>query len=670
MDIKIIAMFNKALAGTEVPYNRIFEVAFKAGYLVDPKCSTEDVLKFLREQKMNPNASFYKTWEDITSKSRLELAIDQVLHYLSTYGTATEVVNGEIQYNTKGNGYVPNENPVEIEYSKFKVIKVATAEEIRDDIFKMFASGIAMSSDTINVCIDYLKEYKFLNDVNIDNIKNREAQTTIATLLKKYPSDEFGLLRCIMYKSTGSAELIKSRTKILEIKNENGFGKGEHFDFALLNDTQLRNLSRIFYRYKPLFLAMKGYGDNAKYINKIRRLAVKNHKPLTKGFWEDCLAPHGRNEIDLLREATAKVSELNNYRKIQILQAIKARLLSKELDSQMYVIRNGKRFIREGFQPEVRMSYLMNLYNIVEGSLVEFLAKKPGLYRIPDHVHFACPTSEKNFIGNYPMGTSVDFGSSDNVIGVYWRNAWGTRDYDLHYANDAGQTIGWCYGYSNGSVIYSGDMTNADPEAAELFYCKKGVRDGIISLNKFNGCDQSKFKLFVAKENMTLKINDNSAYGRRNSGMVMCDPNNIVFETILDFDGQGQKDICYIHNDKMYLMELQSGYKRVSLHGANNLIQKANKAKADSYIDLEELLIKAGWKKANTKEATEATLVKVSIGNPNMSSQEAFQLVNDVKEALNDGTPVPENASVEKVELKIDLDLTEPTKEQLIGLFA
>ena len=668
MDIKIIAMFNKALAGTEVPYNRIFEVAFKAGYLVDPKCSTEDVLKFLREQKMNPNASFYKTWEDITSKSRLELAIDQVRHYLSTYGTATEVVDGEIQYNTTGNGYVPNENPVEIEYSKFKVIKVATAEEIREDIFKLFTSGIAMSTDTINVCIDFLKEYNFLNDVNIDSIKNREAQTTIATILKKYPSDEFGLLRCIMYKSTGSADLIKSRTKILELKHENGFGTGAYFDFALLSDTQLRNLSHIFYRYKPLFLAMKGYGDNAKYINKIRRLAVKNHKPLVKGFWEDCLSPGKRNEIDLLREATAKVSELNNYRKIQILQAIKSRLLSKELDSQMYVIRNGKRFIREGFQPEVRMSYLMSLYSIVEGSLVEFLAKKPGLYKIPEHLHIACPTSEKNFIGNYPMGTSVDFGNSDNVIGVYWRSAWGTNDFDLHYCNEAGQSIGWGYGYANDTITYSGDMVNANPEAAELFYCKKGIKDGIISLNKFNGHDQSKFKLFVGKENMTDKLRDKG--GRCNSGTIMCDPNNIVFETILDFNGQGQKDICYIHNGKMYLMELQSGYDRVSLHGANNIIQKVNKAKADSYIDLEELLIKAGWKKADTKEATEATLVKVRIDNPSMSSQEAFKLVNDVKEALNSESAIPENATVEKVELKIDLDLTEPTKEQLIGLFA
>lgn len=670
MNTKIIAMFNKALPGTEVPYERIAEVAFKAGYLVDPKCATEDVLAFLREQKVNPNATFYKSWEDITSKTRVELLIDQIRHYMTTYGNSEAEVtaDGNVNYNVnKNNVYVPNDSPVVVEYTKFKTITVATADEIAEDIFKMFASGIAMSSDTINVCIEFLKENNLLDKINIDEVKNREAQVTIATMLKKYPSDEFGLLRCIMYKCTGSAELIKSRKKILEVKNQNGFGKGDCFDFALLTDKQLKILSRIFYRYKPLFLAMKSYYDNAKYINKIRRYATKNHKPLVKGFWEDCLATHGRDTKVLLTEARNKVSELNNFRKIQIMQAIKARMLSKNLDSQIYVIRNGSVFVRDGYQPEANMSYLMDLYNIVKNSLVEFLAKKPGLYKLPDSVHLTCPTSEKNFIGNYPMGTNVDFAEKDNVIGVYWRNAWGTHDYDLHYCSDKGRSIGWCYSYydSNKNIIYSGDMTNADPEAAELFYCAKGLDDGIVTLNKYNGNDNSKFKLFIGKENMKNRLTGFG--GRRQSNIVMCDPNNIVFETMLDFDCQGQKNICYIHNNKMYLMELQSGNGRVARHSNNDLIQKVNKTKADSYIDLEELLIEAGWKKAD-KETIKATLVKVSVAT-NASASEAFKLVEDVKKALATGE-TPEKATTENIELTIDLDLTNPTKEQLIQLFA
>ena len=689
MNTKIIGMFNCALAGNEVSYEKIAEAGLKAGYVVDPACATEDVLAFLREMKMNPNSTFYKTWTDITSKSRFELYLDQIRHYASTYGTVDNATllqemtdsTVQIEYNVKGNGYVPNEQPIVIPYNKFKVIKVATPEEIRDLILKMFASGAAMKSDTINVCIEFLKEYKFLDSVDTDLIKNKEAQAVIASLLKKYPKDEFGLLRCIIYRYTEKTSLIKDTATIYSIQHKNGFGTGKDFDLAILSDVQLKALSRIFYRYKPLFLAMKGYGDNAKYVNKIRRLAVKNHTPLKIGFWESCMNDNGKDFVQLINTAKANVGSLNNFRKVQLMQSIMERLTGKEIEGKMYVIRNGKMFIREGYKPHVNVVYLTQLYGVLRESLVEALKAKGGFYYIPDALHIACPTSEKNFIGNFPMGTNVDFGDKDNVVGVYWRNEWGTRDFDLHYCDVNGNSYGWCYSYGGGKdqPIYSGDMTNADPEAAELFYMKKTAKDGLLTLNKFNGNPGSKFRLFVARENMETKINNyiGGGYGRRERGICMCDPNNIVFDAMMDFDEQGQKNIGYVHNNKLYFTVLQSGNCRVS-GKASDIVQKANQVKMDSFVDLEDILREAGWKKV-TSEMLNAPIKEYKINIDGISSEEAFAKVEMIKDMLdkNPDAELPDYVEVKilppsEVETKLPnyLDFSNPTKEMLLNLFA
>lgn len=688
MNIKLIGMFNRALVGNEVSYDKIAEAALKAGYAVDPACATEDVLEFLREMKMNPNSTFYKTWEDITSKSRFELYLDQIRHYASTYGTVDnatllqEMTNEtvQIEYNVKGNGYVPNEEPIVIPYEKFKVIKAATAEEIRDLILKMFASGAAMSSDTINVCIEFLKEYNFLASVDTDLIKNKEAQAVIASMLKKYPKDEFGLLRCIMYRYTGKTALIKDRSSIYSIQHKNGFGTGKDFDLAILSVVQLKALSRIFLRYKPLFLAMKGYGDNAKYVNKIRRLAVKNHTPLKIGFWESCMNDNGKDFVQLINTAKANVDSLNNFKKVQLMQSIMERLVGKNIDGKMYVIRNGKMYIREGYKPRVNTTYLMQLYEVLKNSLVEALKAKAGFYYIPNALHIACPTSEKNFIGNYPMGTSVDFGDKDNVIGVYWRNEWGTRDFDLHYCDVNGRSFGWCYSYGGDSdePIYSGDMTNADPEAAELFYMRKTVKDGLLTLNQFNGDPGSKFRLFVAHENMEKKVTEYGKLERRQEQACMCDPNNIIFDAMMDFEEQGQKNIGYIHNNKLYFTVLQSGNNRVS-GKASEIVQKANQVKMDSFTDLETLLKEAGWKALDPKMLKEP-VKQYSINIDGISEAEAKAKIDAIQDMLkvNPNAELPDYVDVkvvlpEEVEntSKADiLDFTNPTKEMILDLFA
>jgi len=102
MNTLLIKMFNAALVEGQPTISEFKAVNTKAlqlGYLVPQEICNASVLSFLTEQTINPNATFYKTFEDVTSKSHLELLFDQVLHYLTTYGTGFEM----------GNGYVPND---------------------------------------------------------------------------------------------------------------------------------------------------------------------------------------------------------------------------------------------------------------------------------------------------------------------------------------------------------------------------------------------------------------------------------------------------------------------------------------------------------------------------------------------------------------------------------
>lgn len=621
MNTKLISMFHSALKepGAEKNFAKVNEVAMKYGYIIHPECCTKDVAAWLKEQSFNPNATFYKEWEDITSKTRFELLVDQILHYATTYGTDFAL----------GNGYVPNDEPVVIPYEHFKVITPATKEEIFDRCMDMLKSGIALKSDTINVLVEYFVDYDFTDKVNLDEVKNKEAQAVLSDLLEKLPSDEFGMLRCIVYKYTGSAMLIKDKKTLYTISGKNGYQYSQtgKFDLSVLSDQQMKVLSRIFYRYKPIFLAMKG-GKNSAVINKIRKYANVYHKPLKKGFWEICLTSECQQQpTTALAEAEKEVGSLNNFRKVQLMQSIKERLLCKDNVGKMFIIRNGNMFIREDYKATCDVKYFVRLYNILENSLVESLKTKATNVFLPKGVELSCPTSEKNFIGNYPFGSYVPMNSNHNVFGIYWRNEWGARDLDLWYTDKNGNQYGWSSRYTDGkTVIFSGDMTNAEPEATELFYLGKEVTEGNIGVNVFYAYKAPKFKLFVANEN----CKNNLKCGH------MCDPNNIVFEAEINFDQpDGLKKVGIICNKKLVLADLRAGNQRVSTSTAADIVNRQMKFKAESYVDLKPILKKAGFTINPTKVDEE--------------SGETISLTpNDIE----------------------CLDFTNPSKDDLIKLFA
>lgn len=587
----LVKLFNISIEDprNEVDYVTLNNSAMQVGYIVHPNACNIATQQFIQSISGNVNSTFYQNWEDVTSKTRFELFIDQLLHYVTTYGT---------DFACEGNGYVPNATPVGPVYislfKDYKVIMPCTEEDVYNRCMDMLTSGIAMKQATIETIVDYVVEYVTVNDLlttgefDIDDIANREAVTLLCDELGIAPNKKFDLFRYIMYKTTGSTLIIKNKPTINAIIMSN-----TQFDFNTLSDKQLIGLASIFYRFKPLFLAFKktctegAYystpitSRNAHVINKIRRMAPKYHTPLAESVMATMLGKAHDSTV-----ITETATQMNTFQIIRLMNTIIERINHTD-EKAMYIVRNGKMFVKDAKSYDGMITYYVTVFNILKNELVSRLSEKATYVKYPKNMVLACPTSEKNFVGDLPFGTYMDLQDSDSFIGIYWKEEWGTYDFDLSVLNIDGNKVGWDSRYysDNQDVVYSGDMTSARPEATEIMLFKNGAKDGSVIVNRYNGRDGSKFRFFGGVEpNMKLRRN------------YMVDPNFIKFSADVVSDTV-EKTIGLLNDGRFYVMALGSGNSIVSSHKGSTQNERyyASVLKAQSYLKLNDILSAAGF---------------------------------------------------------------------------
>lgn len=587
----LVKLFNISIEDSrnEVDYVTLNNAAMQVGYIVHPKACNRATKQFIQSISGNVNSTFYQTWEDITSKTRFELFIDQLLHYVTTYGTG---------FAYEDNGYVPNATPVGPVYISlfrdYKVIMPCTEEDVYNRCMDMLTSGIAMKQATIETVVDYVVEYVKMNkliasgEFDIDVVANREAVTLLCDELGIAPNKKFDLFRYIMYKTTGNTLIIKNKATVNAIKKSN-----TQFDFTRLSEKQLIGLASIFYRFKPLFLAFKktyngSYyysttitSKNAATINKIRRMAPKYHTPLAESVLSTML---GKVHDSMVLVET--VTQMNTFQIIRLMNTILERLNHTD-EKTMYIVRNGKMFVKDGKSYDGMVMYYMTVFNILKNELVSRLSEKATYVKYPKNMVLACPTSEKNFVGDLPFGTYMDLKDSDSFVGIYWREEWGTNDFDLSVLDLNGNKIGWNSSYYSNTqdIVYSGDMTSARPEATEIMLFKKGAPDGSVMVNRYCGRDGSKFRFFGGVEpNMKL------------TRSYMVDPNFIKFSADVVSDTT-QQTIGLLNTGRFYVMALGSGNSIVSYQKGSTQNERyyASVLKAKSYIKLTDVLPTAGF---------------------------------------------------------------------------
>lgn len=565
-------------------FKKVNEKAIKVGYLVHPNACSFSVIKFLNEQEFNPNATFWKSWNDVKSRSEEELCFAQALHYVSTYGVQSVLGEDFVV----GNGFVPNEHPEVLPFENLKIINAATKEEIFSDLYEMLTGGIALSSKTINEIVEFIKDYKMEGLIDLDQIKNREALPLLCALKKQLPNDEFSMLRVLCFIATNTTMLIKSSEYLGYLRSSLPNTQVTEL-LESLSEKQLRALSRIFLRYKPIFLALKEASPAT--INRIRRLAVKNHRPFVKRFWECCLDKN-KADMEMLDYARGDVNDISTFKKVQLLEAILYRKQNPK--NQFYHIRNGKTYIRADYQLPTG-EYYDELYQILLDSLIKSLIKKYkkedgtlSTIKLPKEIELVVPTSEKSFIGNIPNGSYVKFDTDSIVMGIYWRGEWGTQDYDLHYSSINGENYGWNAYHRNDKddILYSGDMTRANPEASECFRIKGKAADGVLSIYRYWGeSPTSKFKFYVAKNHTPENFKEN----------YMVDPKEINFEAVFETDESHVKQLGAIFNDKLYFTNESVGSGRVPNHNIIDIYKETLPKKLASHIVISDLLKVAGF---------------------------------------------------------------------------
>lgn len=583
--VELIKLFNVSLVNHpagRVEFIKLQEEAMKRGYVIHPDAHNVYTEMFINTLQCNYNSTFYKTFEEVTSKTRLELLVDQLLHYMTTYGTDFSL----------GNGYVPNSNPEDISYISlfrdYKVIMPCTEAELYEKCMGMVTSGIALKRNTLIPICSYIAQYVqsqgTINEFDISVVVNREAVTMLCDMLGIAPTRKFDLLRYIIYKTTGDTAIIKNSATIHRIKTSR-----DQFDFTRLNDKQINALASIFYRFKPLFLAFKkqqlGWKGaevtrNAPVINKIRRQAVTYHTPMTP-VAENIILSQVFTEDELLHYAAS----MNIYQVVRLCNTCIERLNQTD-EMSIYLIRNGKIYAKKNTTDRAGMhAYYVKVFEVFYDELRCRLSENACYIKFNHNLKLAVPTSEKNFVGDIPFGTSIDI-ADHAMIGIYWRNEWGTRDFDLSMIDIKGNKIGWNSSYynNNNSVIYSGDMTNAQPEATEILYYKKTGPKGFININRFRGNDMSKYKVFVANEAIDkLPLN------------YMVDPTHICFEAMCE-SSTPQQIIGLVTGDKFVIMNVGNGYSQVSRRvGNEELMFKSLALKANSFISMHQLLLDAGY---------------------------------------------------------------------------
>lgn len=571
--------------------NALLQETINRGFIFSPEVISNypepELLKITKEiglTSQQMNSSFHKSWEKIKEADIMLLVMEQMIHYFTTYG-----FEGLGIYD-KDSIYIPNEKldlPVKEDINLI-VIKGYTKKELKCKLLNLLSTGIALNEDTMTDIVD-IALLVDLDEADIETIKNKEIKVVMYDYLNIIPDSPVEFLRYIFYKSINKTLLIKSPEIIAEIKNQDNINLIKLF-VKYEKKIGFEKLATIFYRFKPIFLALRTNRKLKIIINKIRRLAAKHHKPLPEDYLNTITAKierYGRVNIFMLKKELERV---NIFRKIRLAYALKYR--TNDVKSILYKVRNGKGFATEfDFKNKTMAKRVLGLVLASISSDISKNVKGKKIY-IPENIEYTLPATEKQFTGNLPSGSYVSV-SKDMVMGIYWDNVNGHRiDLDLSLINPDTGKIGWDSNYrtEDKSILFSGDMTDAQNGASELFYMKrqrKGAFIVFVNYYNFDSEVEVPYKIIVGQENVK-NLNQN----------YMVNPNNVI--SIVESKIKHRQKVLgllvtTINECRFYFAETILGKSITSTD--SEFVEHSRKYLFDFYentISLRDMLVKAG----------------------------------------------------------------------------
>ena len=446
-----------------------------------PKAIAQTAISFYGYNNETFNRTLIESFAAVANMSREEFYSTQILHYLTTYGTnfTTPFIVGERTF-----------TPEETKALKIAIIRAESASRSLERINELFATTVAPKAQNIH----YYRALAPLTTIAPEEVKSRELMIMMCAERNIKPSDPETLFRYLVYCATKETLIIKNKNLILKIKSAMANPNRAEL-INSLTENEMKALASIFYRYKPLFLAFKT-PETASVINRIRRLAVKYHKPQS--------ANTIKNFVNLnSEEQTAIIARATNRELIKLYNA-----LAVLFGTRLFQIRNGKIWVREEEEhSSIDLFDKICAASAINNELRKRLKNYEGMtVYIPRGISYAVPYSEKQFSGAIPWGTAIGATDKENAftIGVHWVNDPNESgcDLDLH-AHTPTRHFGWNSDYisGDGEIIYSGDMTNAPAPkgAAESFYINNVNEPVILTLNAFRANKNKQFQFFMTE---------------------------------------------------------------------------------------------------------------------------------------------------------------------------
>lgn len=437
------------------------------------------------------NSTFYKRFSDVESRSELQLRTEQLLHYMSTYGSGYEGTNGHI--------YEPEflrDIDLDVKH-QLTYIDAITKGQLVEKVKNILTSGIALSELTQAHLLMMIEDLKLKIDY-VDQISNREFMCRLCKKLGLLPQDFDEFTRYMVYLATGSTLLIKSKATYnqLAMDGVDAVELQQAFN-QYVNTFGIEQVAKNITRYRKLYLLIRKNLINKKDLNKALKLSKKLYVPRKQSPLEHVLdSSLSMNEIEsaIERAPIYKLVKVYNYvdRSMENGQA------------RYFKVRNGKSFLK--INKDNKPTGLIKVMTMIEikERIVAELKKRLGSWEnkafiMPKSVDYAVPTSAKDFVGSLPYMSKYHIKGKRLSFGVAWEQQ---ADLDLHATTLDGGYVGWDGSFTDDGITFSGDMTqlNGYGYAAEFLSLnpKKLKQPLIVSVQQYRSLKgTTKFDVFA-----------------------------------------------------------------------------------------------------------------------------------------------------------------------------
>lgn len=577
------------------------------------------------------NNTFYKSYSDVSEASDLKLLLDRMLHYLTTYGFENLGIYNESMV------YIPNKE-IGLEISSepiyFTKIKTYSINEVKLKVINMLNSGIALKHETINLLINIIKDLNIIADINIDDIKNREAKCIISYELSLIPDNGDDILRTLVYIALKNTSLIRSVRVFRDIQltlytNPSRFIDCYNYIKKLNKESTIKTISETFLRNKQLWLAFKFHDDTFnsdqvdveivkfinKFINKLRKQAIHNHKSVKIAY----------NLSNIKYEIIASAID-SNYKKLTKNETIYSKIKAynyiisllnvdnEDFNYKNYRIRNGKTYSIEKQNKKVinvnlYKSLSIKLYDDISNTIKQKIGNNK-IY-IPKNIVYVAPVSEKKFVDGIPELSYIKIENSLN-IGVHWENVVSNEqeintDLDLKLVG-IDSMFGWDAEYrEKNDILFTGDLTVAPIKmggATEAFLINDKVKSAkLVMLNNYTNNYDIDYKLMIEDVNELelvktkfIECKDNVYKERDNKERfkvnTIFDLNKtLILNSKIGHRAFSQKNIGIYKDNKFYFTGSQIGQGVTTMRSVYiDTYLKAIQNEAENHLSINELL--------------------------------------------------------------------------------